>query len=59
MLMLKAPAKTSPPSNAPAAATVIGATAAVISAGQITAEIRHLTINNTGGGNNLQHWVVH
>jgi hypothetical protein len=28
------------------------ATAAVISAGQITAEIRHLTINNTGGGVN-------
>ena len=29
------------------------ATAAVISAGAITAEIRHLTINNTGGSNNM------
>ncbi|MDA9293146.1 hypothetical protein N9Q18_01575 [bacterium] len=28
-------------------------TAAVISAGAITAEIRHLTINNTGGSNNI------
>ena len=55
--MLKAPAKTSPPSTAPAAAATFDATAAVISATGVTAEIRHLTINNTGGNNDYGYGV--
>ena len=45
--------------NCDCSSNVLGWPSAVLSADAITAEIRHLTINNTGGGNNGVSFGVH